>query len=96
MVLQNIHGMPQSDARAAACALSEKIKCNKNQICNFDKTTGEASCVCKDGFIKNTNESAAQKCLQKTPPQEENQDTLWKIVSKIGQFHAWCKIQRFG
>ena len=74
MVLQNIHGMPQSDAGAAACA---EIKCNKNQMCDFDKSTGQVSCVCKDGFMTNTNESAAQKCLKK-PPQEEDQNPLSK------------------
>ena len=72
MVLQNIHGMPQSESdRFIACA---NLKCNKNQEFSFDETSGDCTCICKDGFIKNPDESKNQKCIKNS--QEENQNIV--------------------
>ena len=48
MVLQNIHGMPQRETARFLCAAV--VNCNKNQKCSIDESTGNATCVCKDGL----------------------------------------------
>ena len=78
IVLQNIRAMPQSGSAAGAEACAT-IRCRKNQTCSYNKSTERASCVCKEGFIKDTNESGGRKCK----PKEENQTPLQKTMSAI-------------
>jgi len=78
MVLQNIHGMPQSEsAKFIACATAN-LKCNKNQECGYDESSGDATCVCKNGFTKNptyNGDTAKQKCIN-IKKLQENQNPV--------------------
>ena len=75
--------MPQRETRKFLCAAV--VNCNKNQKCSIDESTGNATCVCKDGFIKNPDESQKQKCIKKSAEENQNPepDKPLSVMDKI-------------